>query len=117
MKPASDERTPDGGEVAGQRPNLEQLLTVRSADQDHAVIVTVEGDIDGLTAPRLRTVIAEAFGRLDGRVLVIDLAGVRFLGSPGLRMLRASAEEAVHHRGGQPLRIVVDETRPVIRPI
>lgn len=116
MKPASDERTPGGGEYV-QGPDREQLLTVGSDDHADAVILTVTGDIDGLTAPRLRASIAEAFDRLAGRALVIDLTAVRFLGSPGLRTLRDSAEEAVHHHGVQPLRIVVDNTRPVVRPI
>jgi anti-sigma B factor antagonist len=117
VKPASDERTPDGGEHVGEPPDREQLMTVRSSDQDDAVIITVCGAVDGLTASRLRTAIAQAFDRLDGRLLVVDLTEVTLLGSPGLRILRDSADEAVHHHGLQPLRIVVDETRPVIRPI
>ncbi|HKS44066.1 MAG TPA: anti-sigma factor antagonist [Amycolatopsis sp.] len=117
MKPASDELTPDGGERARERPDLEQLMTARTGDHEDVIIVTVEGEIDGLTAPRLRTVLAEAFDRLDGRVLVVDLTRVGFLGSAGLRTLGNSATEAVRHRGFQPLRIVVDESRPVIRPI
>jgi anti-sigma B factor antagonist len=117
VKPASDERTPDGGRYANERPDVEQLMTVRSSDQDDAVVLTVHGEIDGLTAPRLRTAVAEAFERLNGRPLVVDLTRVTLLGSPGLRILRDSAEAAVHHRGWEPLRIVVDETRPVIRPI
>lgn len=92
-------------------------MTVRSSSQDEAIILTVCGDIDGLTAPRLRKAVAEAFDQLDGRLLVVDLTDVTVFGSPGLRILRDSADEAVHHRGLQPLRIVVDETRPVIRPI
>jgi anti-sigma B factor antagonist len=117
VKPASDERMPDGGEHVSERPDREQLMTVRSSDQDGAIVLTVSGDVDGLTASRLRTAIAEAFDRLDGRLLVVDLTDVTLLGSPGLRILRNSADEAVHHRGLLPLRIVVDATRPVIRPI
>jgi anti-sigma B factor antagonist len=117
VKPASDERTPGGGEYLAQGPDREQLLAVRLEDHTEAVILTVTGDIDGLTAPRLRAGMAEAFDRLAGRALVVDLTSVRFLGSPGLRALRDSAEEAVHHHGTQPLRIVVDNTRPVVRPI
>ena len=92
-------------------------MTVRSSDQDGAIVLTVSGDVDGLTASRLRTAIAEAFDRLDGRLLAVDLTDVTLLGSPGLRILRNSADEAVHHRGLLPLRIVVDAPRPVIRPI
>jgi len=49
--------------------------------------------------------------------LVLDLTHVRFLGSSGLRTLRDSALEAADHDGHQPLRVVVDHRRPVIRPI
>lgn len=117
MKPAGDELTPDGSERAQQRPGREQLMSARSTDHERFVMVTVDGEIDGLTAPRLRALLAEAFDRLDGRTLVVDLSEVQFLGSPGLRTLRDCALEAVNHRGFQPLRIVVDEQRPVIRPI
>lgn len=48
---------------------------------------------------------------------MLDLTDVTFLGSPGLRALFDSAAEAVHHRGHRPLRVIVDHTRPVVRPI
>jgi anti-sigma B factor antagonist len=115
VKPASDERTPDGMEDQG--PAQEQLMTVRTEDRDDVLILTVEGDVDGLTAPRLATAIADAFRALAGRPLVLDLTNVQFLGSTGLRTLRDSAHEAVHHQGLEPLRVVVDHTRPVVRPI
>jgi anti-sigma B factor antagonist len=115
VKPASDELTPDG--VEDRRPDREQLMTVRTEDRDDVLIMTVEGDVDGLTAPRLSLAVADAFRVLAGRVLVLDLTNVRFLGSTGLRTLRDGTLEAVRHEGLQPLRIVVDQTRPVIRPI
>ena len=114
VKPASDERTPDG--VEDLRPPVEQLMTVRAEDRDDVLILTVEGDVDGLTAPRLTSAVADAFRALSGRPLILDLTKVKFLGSTGLRALRDSAQ-AVHHQGLQPLRVVVDEARPVIRPI
>ncbi len=117
VKPAGDERTPDGTEYAAERPAREQLLTIRSDDRDDALILFLDGEIDGLTAPRLRAAIGDAFGRLNGRMLVLDLTEVRFLGSAGLRTLLDSAAEAGTHRGHQPLRVVVDENRPVVRPI
>jgi anti-sigma B factor antagonist len=117
VKPAGDERTSDGGDLAAQRPPREQLMTVRTVDRDATVLLRVDGAVDGLTAPRLRTALADAFDRLDGRALVLDLAEVTFLGSPGLRALFDSANEAVRHRGHRPLRVVVDHSRPVIRPI
>ncbi len=117
MKPAGDERTSDGGELAAQRPPLEQLMNVRSVDRDGTVLLVVEGAVDGLTAPRLRTALAGAFDRLAGRALVLDLSEVRFLGAPGRRALFDGAAAAAHHHGHQPLRVVVDHARPVVRPI
>jgi anti-sigma B factor antagonist len=117
VKPAGDERTPDGAEHAAERPAREQLLDIRPEDRDDALILFLDGEIDGLTAPRMRAAISTAFDRLDGRMLVLDLTEVRFLGSAGLRTLLDSAAEAVTHRGYQPLRVVVDENRPVVRPI
>lgn len=92
-------------------------MTVRTVDQDDAVILVVDGEVDALTIPRLRAELGAAFDRLAGRALVVDLAGVRFLGSAGLGALADSAAEAIRHRGAAPLRIVVDDSRPVIRPI
>jgi len=91
-------------------------MSVRSIERDGAVVLAVDGAVDGLTAPRLRTAIDDAFDRLDGRVLILDLSTVGFLGSPGLRALFDGASEA-DRRQRQPLRVVVDHSRPVIRPI
>lgn len=115
VKPASDERTPDG--VEDYRPAREQLMNIRTEDREDVLILTVLGDVDGLTAPRLSSAIADAFRVLAGRTLVLDLANVRFLGSVGLRTLMDSAREAMRHEGVEPLRIVVERSRPVIRPI
>jgi anti-sigma B factor antagonist len=106
------------GERADQdQPAREQLMNVDTAELDDAVVITVDGQIDGLTAPRLRSVINNAFDGLDGRLLLIDLTNVEFLGSPGLRALTDTASEAVHQRGLEPFRLIVDDVRPVIRPI
>lgn len=86
-------------------------MTVRAEDRDDVLILTVEGDVDGLTAPRLAAAISNAYRVLAGRPLVLDLTKVQFLGSTGLRTLREGA------KGPGPLRVVVDQARPVIRPI
>lgn len=98
-------------------PPREQLMSVTAQERADAVILAVQGAVDGLTAPRLRDAIRAAFARLDARVLVVDLTEVDFLGSPGLHALTTSAREAAEQGGHEPLRIVVDSTRPVIRPI
>jgi anti-sigma B factor antagonist len=117
VKPAGDERTPDGAAHAETGPAREQLLSTSTDERDDALVLSIDGEIDGLTAPRLRAAIGTAFDHLNGRVLVLDLTEVRFLGSAGLRTLLDSAAEAARHDGYQPLRVVVDENRPVIRPI
>jgi anti-anti-sigma regulatory factor len=42
----------------------------------------LSGEVDGLTAPRLRMAMAEAFDRLSGRPLVVDLTEVTLLARP-----------------------------------
>jgi anti-sigma B factor antagonist len=115
--PAGDERTPGGGETVPGRPAREQLLNVTADDRGAVVVLTVDGAVDALTVPRLRDALGRAFDRLDGRILVVDLTAVRFLGSAGLRALAEGATEATRHRGAEPLRVVVDHNRPVIRPL
>ncbi|TQM11974.1 anti-anti-sigma factor [Pseudonocardia kunmingensis] len=96
---------------------MEQLIGLRREDRPDAVVVHVTGAVDGLTATRLRTVIATALDRLDGRPLVLDLTEVGFFGSSGLRALAEGTEQAAARPGFEPLRIVVDHNRPVLRPI
>jgi anti-sigma B factor antagonist len=117
VKPAGDELRPDGGEILAGPPDREQLLTVQRIEQPGALILVVRGAVDGLTAPRLRAAIADVLDDLRGRPLVVDLTEVSFLGSAGLRTLHDAAREAEHRPEFTPLRIVVDQNRPVVRPI
>ncbi|MBW0090271.1 STAS domain-containing protein [Pseudonocardia sp. KRD-184] len=69
-------------------------MTVVVQDHDATTVVTLVGAVDALTAPRLREALRHAVDALDGRVLVVDLTAVQFLGPPGLRALADSAREA-----------------------
>ena len=107
-------------DVDARGPATEQLLRIETGrvlhDQTQALVVTVAGEIDVLTVNRLRAAVSAAFNQLrDGEILVVDLTEVTFLGSPGLQALVDVTEAAQRRR--DPLRIVVDNTRPVIRPI
>lgn len=98
----------------------EQLVRIDIArvmgDQRAALIVKVAGEIDVLTIDRFRAAVSTGFDRLPGGgILVVDLTDVTFLGSPGLQALVDATRAASQRR--EPLRIVVDATRPVIRPI
>lgn len=85
-------------------------------DDQEALVVAVSGEIDVLTVDRFRAAVATGFDQLpDGAVLVVDLTQLSFLGSAGLQALVDATRAARRRR--EPLRIVVDENRPVIRPI
>jgi anti-sigma B factor antagonist len=105
---------PDRGPAAEQLARIEIALLMQ--DHREALVVTVAGEIDVLTVNRLRAAVAAGFDQLpDGATLVIDLTDVTFLGSPGLQALVEATRAAQRRR--EPLRIVVDHTRSVIRPI
>jgi anti-sigma B factor antagonist len=76
------------------------------------VVATVSGEVDMLTAPSLRAVVAAELD--DCTVLVIDLAGVGFLGSAGLAVLVEASHEA--QRRQVELRLVAGG-RSVRRPL
>jgi anti-sigma B factor antagonist len=61
-----------------------------------AVLVTVVGEVDALTTPRLQRVVAQQFVASTRR-LILDLAGVSFLSAAGLTVLVAAARAGVEH--------------------
>lgn len=65
-------------------------------------IVTVTGELDALTAPALATVFAETLAA--ARVMVVDLDGVQYLASSGLRVLIEAKHLAEEY--GRDLRLV-----------
>jgi anti-sigma B factor antagonist len=111
---------PTSGRGLGRGPAVEQMVRIDTGRvvqaQLQALVVTVAGEIDVLTVDRLRAAVASGFDQLPAdSVLVIDLTDVTFLGSPGLQALVEATRGA--RRRHEPLRIVVDHTRPVVRPI
>ena len=77
------------------------------------VLLTVSGEVDSSTAPRLREVVDAAFA---DRVpaLTVDLDGVTFLDSAGLCVLAGAHRRAAE---GDVLLRVVASSRAVIRPL
>src|SRR2546423_586609 len=105
---------------APRSPLRAQPVPIETAGVAHAtgkaLVVTVAGEIDLFTVDRFRGAVAAGFEDLrDGEILVIDLTEVTFLASQGLQALVDATQAAQQWR--EPLRIVVDHTRPVIRPI
>ena len=79
-------------------------------------MLRVAGEIDVLTIDQFRAAVGTGLDQLPHRgILVIDLTGVTYLGSPGLQALVNATRAASRRR--EPLRIVVDANHTVIRPI
>ena len=95
---------------------MESLMRLDVREVPGALILTVIGEIDVLTAPRLRAAVSECLDRADG-VVVVDLVQVSFLSSHGLAALASAAKESASSRYKAPMRLVVDENRPVVRPL
>jgi anti-anti-sigma factor len=72
-------------------------------DANGRVRISVRGELDLATAGRLEEAIAHA----DGRPLLVDLRGLSFMDSTGVRVLLQASEEA--SRAGAELRFVMPE--------
>jgi anti-anti-sigma factor len=73
-------------------------LTLATRDADASTIITVGGEIDVYTAPKLRDLITELVGQ--GRYhLVVDMSGVEFLDSTGLGVLVGGLKKVRSNNG------------------
>ncbi len=83
-------------------------LSLTTRELSGTTVITVGGEIDVYTAPKLRESIADlvAGGQVD---LVVDLAGVDFLDSTGLGVLVGGLKR-VREQGGS-LKLVCDHER------
>jgi anti-sigma B factor antagonist len=74
-------------------------LTIDTASQDaHAWTVKVRGDLDASSAPQLGAVLLELIDH-DARLVAVDLEGVDFLDSSGLRVILAASERLAKQNG------------------
>jgi anti-sigma B factor antagonist len=103
------------GSTSGEPPVTEQLMQLTRSVAANCQVLVVSGEIDALTVPRLTDALQTIFDAHQGARVVLDLSRVRFLASSGLRVLLEMTQEGV--RQHEPLYIVVDQARPVIRPI
>lgn len=88
---------------------------VQSRRVSSAAVVAAAGEADMFTAPRPQAALSRSLADSELEVTMIGLIDVEFLdqaelASPGGGTLRRAA-------GGEPMRVVVDHTRPVIRPL
>ncbi|MFB8003627.1 STAS domain-containing protein [Nocardia sp. NPDC056000] len=76
----------------------DQLLQVELDENAAIPVVTASGEIDVTSAPVLERVLRRAL-RAGTRTVVVDMTGVSFLGSAGITVLAAVAEECLEPRG------------------
>ena len=106
----SDLRTGTGADVA---LDADALILTTQTGQDGTVTVSVAGEVDTFTAPTLRSALDAELERRPPE-LVLDLRGVRFLGSAGLAVLVETKKSA----GGRDIALrLIATTRPVTRPL
>jgi anti-anti-sigma factor len=83
----------DGAETVTEQEN-DSPIQCRVEQREHAVIVSVTGAIDLATQATFAETIRDALQQGTSS-LVIDLAGVTFLASPGLAVLVEAQEDAM----------------------
>ncbi len=72
-------------------------LTLTARDSTAGPVVEATGEIDLDSAPKLRTALHEALGRVPAPpVAVLDLSGVTFCDSTGLNAMLLARREAQH---------------------
>lgn len=91
-----------------------ELSTALERSDAGVAVLTVDGEIDTLTAPPLERAVGELLATPAITVLAIDLCGVTFLASSGLAVLIRSAHHAAEL--GLRLRLVLG-SRAVRRPL
>jgi anti-sigma B factor antagonist len=84
-------------------------------DDAHVVLLAVDGEVDLMTAPRLHAALLAALRDGPRRMVILDLSRVSLLSSAGLTAMWEARQTA--QRLDEPLRVVVDHARPVVRPL
>jgi anti-sigma B factor antagonist len=75
----------DNNDVSDESATTSAPLTVRTRERDGVVIVSVTGELDMATVDQVATALQDAMAR--GRPVVLDMTGLRFFSSAGLRLL------------------------------
>lgn len=87
-------------------------MQVSSSVVDNRPVVTVSGDVDLRTSPRLRSVLLEAAQKTSG-TLLIDLSDVNYMDSSGVGTMVYVKREV--ERGGR--RLVLVGLQPRVRSV
>jgi len=94
-------------------PELEEPLTVEVAAQGDEVVLVIVGELDPHTAPILRSCVDDTVSA-GTTSLVLDVAGLDFIDSSGLRVIIA-AHKLMDEKGARlVLRGPTDNTRRLL---
>jgi len=88
-------------------------LKVTSRPQGEYVVMSVQGEIDLYTVPRLQRALASVLAANDPVRLVVDMSGVDFCDSTGVNVLLAAHRQA-REAGGD---LELAAPRPAVRKI
>ncbi|GGM45694.1 hypothetical protein GCM10012275_15920 [Longimycelium tulufanense] len=99
--------------VSDELQDIEDLIEVSVLRWPTAIVVSVRGEVDLVSAPPLQRELVEQLENA-GTLLVLDLTEVTFLSSAGLSLLYEVGRRAADRGVG--FRLVVN-TRPVLHPL
>jgi anti-sigma B factor antagonist len=95
--------------TSGESATMSTPLTVRTEDRDGVVIVSLTGELDMATENQAAVALRDATAR--GVPVVLDMTGLRFFSSAGLRLL-----VRLHDGASVDVRLAGDQ-RVVRRPL
>ena len=88
-------------------------MNISAEQQDKVMVVSVAGSMDALTAPELTDFLSKQVAT-DNVNLVVDLAGLDYTSSAGLRALLGAVKEARQHGGDLRLAAVQPNVHKVL---
>jgi anti-anti-sigma factor len=91
----------------------EAPLVVDVSGDDDAVVLALQGELDPHTAPQLREALDRAVTD-DTRLLVLDLSGILFVDSSGLRVIISAYRTMTDRDGRFVLRAPSATTRRIL---
>lgn len=94
-------------------PELEEPLIIEVSDEGSDTVFLLRGELDPHTAPDLRGEIDRVLEAGRSR-LVLDLAGLTFIDSSGLRVVISAHKDTVERGGGLVLRSPSPTTRRLL---
>ncbi len=93
--------------------NLEGPLQVEAAAEGDQLVLVLHGELDPHTAPVLRDRIDQALAQ-DTTTLVLDVSGLRFIDSSGLRVIIGAHKDMAGRGGRLVLRSPTETTRRLL---